>query len=335
MNNTFPLGYVSGSKVAEIESTLIYMEMDSVIMPEDEDHMQYGLGWINAVAFGFFRSKLYKRLYQQYKMKELTVINILTLIVCLVQHLEIFWGLMYEVMLIWVQNGYIDDIMPWFCKISTHVLFFFWGYSALGGLGIAIYRIMLIKHHYVVNDVIGKKCFMFIIIFLEILILSFTLILLTLSNSLWYPLRPPCFYLAEIGSLEIIDAYNQSFESSVALDLYMIDKICRAALFLSFMFTEIIIYIMFFHSMHKHNKNENLKKLLTNEVIHQRNKNNVLSFLSLFFSFLVEALFFILIVISQVSPFHHKGPLALRKLSLTAMAFVEVITSKRLNHKSY
>lgn len=333
MNYTLPLGYIFDGKTSEIDSRLIFMETDSVIMPEQEDHMQYGLGWLNAVAFSIFRRKVYKRLYQQYMIKELTVINILTLIVCLVQHLEIFWGLMYEVMLIWVENGYINDIMPWFCKISTHALFFFWGYSALGGLGIAIYRIMLIKHHYVVNDVIGKKYLMFIILFLETLILSFTLALLTLSNSLWYPLRPPCFYLAEINTLDIIDAYNQNFDNSAALNLYMIDKISRATLFLLFLFIEIIIYIMFFHSMYKHNKNENLKKLLTNKVIHQRYKNNVLSFISLFFSFLVETLFFIVIVISQVSPFHHKAPMILRRLSLTAMAFLEVTTSRRLNQK--
>ena len=74
----------------------------------------------------------------------------------------------------------------------------------------------------------------------------------------------------------------------------------RFVLFISFKLAEIIIYVIFFHHMYKHDKNDRLRKLLGNEVINQRIQRNAMSFVSLFFSFLVEAMFFTSMFISRM-----------------------------------
>ena len=334
MNRTIILGSNSGKITSEHDWKLTLMDLDSVLLPEDGSFARPGYPFtlVNASLFTYFRGKVYKYLFKQFKMGELTSINLLTLIVCLVQHLEIVWGLMYEVMMALVQNGYGNQIMPWFCMFSSHVLFFFWGYSSLAGLGIAIYRIMLIKHHHVVHETIGRKSFMLLIIIFQILILSLSLGLLAASDSFWYPIRPPCFHLAELSTLGIIDVYNQSHGSLSTLEFHIMDKIIRGVLFLLPIIAEISIYCVFFRHMYKHDNNEGLKKILEAEVVHERNRRNAMTFFSLFFSFLVETLFLILIIISQLTPFHYGLPMALRKITLTAMAVIEVTTSRQLNN---
>ena len=173
---------------------------------------------------------------------------------------------------------------------------------------------------------------MLLIIIFQILILSLSSGLLAVSDSFWYPIRPPCFHLAEPSTLGIIDVYNQTRGSLSTLKFHIMDKIIRGVLFLVPIIAEIFIYCTFFRHMYKHDNNERLKKILEAEVVHQRNKRNAMTFLSLFFSFLVEILFLILIIISLVTPFHYGLPMALRKTTLTAMAVVEVITSRELNN---
>ena len=334
MNRTIILGSNPGNITSDYDWKLTLRDLDSVLIPEDGSFSNIGTAFaiVNWSIFTYFRGKVYKYLFKQFKMRELTSINVLTLIVCLVQHLEIVWGLPYEVMMTFVHGGYGNQIMPWFCMFSPHVLFFFWGYSSLGGLGIAIYRIMLIKHHHVVHEIIGRKSFMLIIIICQVLILSLSLGLLAASDSFWYPIRPPCFHLAELSTLDIIDVYNQSDGSLSTLEFHIMDKIIRGVLLLVPMIAEIAIYCIFFRHMYKHDNNEGLKKILEVEVVHERNRRNAMTFLSLFFSFLVETLFQILIIISQLTPFHYGLPMALRKITLTAMAIVEVITSRELNN---
>ena len=233
MNCTISLGLDSGRITSERERMLTFIDKDSVLLPENSDRLGNVFALVNAAVFTYYRSKVYKYLLKQFRMKELTPINVLTLIVCLVQHLEVGWGLMYEVMMTWVHNGYENQIMPWFCMVSSHFLFSFWGYSALGGLGIAVYRIMLIKHHHLVHEKIGRKWLLFIISLSEVLILSLSLLMLSFSDSLWQPIRPPCFHLAEINTLKSIDAYNQTFGNLSIFNFHKMVKVFIGLLFLA------------------------------------------------------------------------------------------------------
>ena len=332
MNQTISLSLDSGRIASESERKLILLDPNSVLIPENSDRVGNAFALVNAALFTYFRSKVYKYLLKQFKMKELTPINVLTLIICLVQHLEVGWGLMYEVMMTWVHDGYENQIMPWFCVVSSHFLFSFWGYSALGGLGIAVYRIMLIKHHHLVHERVGRKSLLLIILFSEVLILSLPLVMLSLADSLWQPIRPPCFHLAEISTLKSIDAYNQTFGNLSILNFHKMVKVFIGLLFLAPIIAEIFIYIVFFRHLYKHDNKESITKLLEIEVVKERNRRNAMTFASLFFSFLVETLFLILIILSQISNFHHRAPMILRKVTLSAIAVVEVLTSRELHN---
>ena len=338
MNNTISLGGYKGIGAAEWAIKLTKMQANSIIapvVPSNDENLQLlilGLSCTNTAAFTYYRYKVYNYIHKRFKGKELTPVDFMTLTVCLIQHSELLWDLIMGVLMMSVTNGYLDvnTVMPLFCPFVTHVTTFMWAHSVSGGLCIAIYRIMLIKHQHLVNYVIGKKCLLYIILFCGILFLGFFVVITTFLHSLWNPLRPPCFHLTGISVLESIDAYNQTFGNPPLSYSFVMTQISLVLLFLMLTFTEIIIYCNIFLHLYKHDNKENLKKLLGLEQINQRNMRNVMTLASSFFSFLAEMSFGILIIICLISSSNYLVPIFLRNFTLTIMAIIEVKTSQNL-----
>ena len=169
-NKTISLGHISliGTESSECQLNVIKSENVIIppflLLPKTGQIIIFCLSWITAAVFTYFRLIVYKYLLKQFKMKEVTVVNVLTMIICCVQHLEVFWYLILQVILLWVGNEYYERITPWLCPIISNMVLIMWCHSVLGGLGIATYRIMLIKHQVLVKDVIGRKRLMCIIL---------------------------------------------------------------------------------------------------------------------------------------------------------------------------
>ena len=339
MNHVIPLWHGNGSSTGESEYILDIIYSNNIITPkfqsmsEDRQFLIHGLSWLNAAIFTYFRCIVYKYIFKQFKMKQVTQVNILTMVVCFFQHLEVIWGLMTQVLFLWLGKDYTNLMTSWFCIINSIAVNWFWGYSVLGGLGIAIYRIMLIKHQVLVKDIIGRKTLTCIILCCQFLILAFFTVLIIVFDYLWNPLRPPCMYLTDRNTLESIDTYRQSSGNTPFLPYHTVLSVSRFVLCISFELAEIIIYIIFFHHMYKHDNNDRLRKLLGNEIINQRMERNAMSFASLFFSFLVEALFLTMMFISRIFLSNTSlfiVSLNLRKCTLSVIAIVEVLTSCEL-----
>ena len=268
---------------------------------------------------------------RQYKGKQLTPINVLTLIVCLIQQLEIGWLIFFHVIMIWNGDDQIIFDVVWFKMINFTTLAFMWCYSVLGGLGIAVYRIMLIKYHNVVYTIIGQKFLMYIILFCEFLIVVFTFAVLEIANSLYFvPIQPPFYTTARISSLDSMDVYNQALGNPPFLDIHILIKSSVFVFFILLTLVEITIYFVFFRHLYKHDNKESFKKMLGAKAIHERNAKNAMSFISLILSFIVEITFLILMALFSFAKNWFLTPIAVRKFTLTAIALVEVMTSKNL-----
>ena len=340
INHTISLGYITEVDTGYDKFQLNIIKSESIVtpqflsLPKEVQIISSFLYLTNAAIFTYFRFIVYKYLFKQFKMKEVTVVNILTMITCLVQHLEIFWGVMNKLIMLWVGNGYSDLVMPWLCPINSKIGPIMWGYSVLGGLGIATYRILLIKHPVLVKDIIGRKRLMCIILFTELFILAFLVASVPMTNTYWDPVRPPCMYMVPGNILQFIDTYRQSIGMLPFLSYHRMHRIFIFSAYLAFTLSEIIVYVIFFHHIYKHDNNGRLRQLLGHEAIHARNKKNAMSFISLFFSFLVESFMIIFGCICRIfgtkENFLFIAPLFLRKFSFTAMAIVEVVTSSTL-----
>ena len=104
------------------------------------------INWINAAVFSYFRSIVYYFIFKQYKSKNINEINILTIIVCLVQHLEIIGMLIHEMIIMTIGDDWPNLIPPLYCIFQINMYKIQWIYSVMGSLGIAVYRIFLIEY---------------------------------------------------------------------------------------------------------------------------------------------------------------------------------------------
>ena len=340
-NETISLGHMSliGTEGGEYQLNVIKSENvitpPFVLLSKTGQIIIHCFSWINALVFTYFRLIVYKYFFKQFKKKEVNSVNVLTMIVCFFQHLEVFWYLILQVILLWVGNEYSERITPWLCLINNNVILIMWCHSALGGLGIATYRIMLIKHDELVKDVIGRKRLMCIILSCEFFILICVVGSLSIRISYWDPIQPPCMYMVPVNMLETLDTYRQSIGNQPFLSYHKMHRISLAFFSIAATLSEVFIYVVFFHHMYKHDNNERLRKLLGNEVISERNRKNAISFLSLFFSFLVELFFLIIVYFFAI--FEKKDNvgfiLPIRTISLAAIAVVEAVTSCALRSK--
>ena len=108
MNHVIPLWHGNGSSTGESEYILDIIYSNNIITPkfqsmsEDRQFLIHGLSWLNAAIFTYFRCIVYKYIFKQFKMKQVTQVNILTMVVCFFQHLEVIWGLMTQVLFLWL-----------------------------------------------------------------------------------------------------------------------------------------------------------------------------------------------------------------------------------------
>ena len=84
------------------------------------------ISWMNAAVFTYFRSLVYYFILKQYKSKAITEANILTLIVCIVQHLEIIGNSVHETIIVAIGYDWPNSIKPLYCFININMNMFYW-----------------------------------------------------------------------------------------------------------------------------------------------------------------------------------------------------------------
>ena len=292
------------------------------------------ISWMNAVVFTYFRCIVYCFILKQYKQKNITEVNILTIIVCLAQHLEIIGNSFHEAIMIAIGDDWPNSIQPLYCFININMNMFYWYYSVVGSLGIAVYRILLIKYDFLVRYKIGKRTIMWIILMGEFVLMAFFIGTRSIFNPFRNPLMPMCMYQTTKSIVQILDDYQMSLGYLSLLDSYILLGISAGSLCLILEVVEIVTYVLFFHHMYKHDNNERLKKLLGADEIKRRNSRNAMSFFSAFCSFVVETASIVMLMFFLKFSAPESGLLVfailLRKFNLTAMAIIEVVTSYQL-----
>ena len=291
-----------------------------------------GVNWMNAGIFSIFRLILYKFLIERYKIKQFTPINVLILLTCVLQHLDILVGLVFQTTI--VSSGLtLEDLrIPWTCLPLRIILLFVMSYSVLGGFGIAIYRMLLIKYDILIKEKVGEKRLLGIILFFQALVIA---VCLGAQNNIGrITIRPKCMGLPYGHVLDILDMYKISLGDNSVIVFQTSLHLFMASMFLFITIAELIIYIIFFRHLYKHDNNERLRKVLDAEIINKRNTRNAVSFFSHFCSFVAEILFTIgfMIAIKRAKNDHLIFLICLnvRWFTLSIIAMIEVITSNNL-----
>jgi hypothetical protein len=295
--------------------------------------------WLPLSIGTYFRFIAYKYLFEQYKKKELTPVNKLCFAVISTDHLNHAWGILSTTFLI--LNGESLHLVAggnWYCAAQTLYSFFAFYYSFIGSLGVSIYRILLIKHNYFLKDVIGEKVMLSLIFYGGILL---TLVFVTILYSHDYNsvIFSTCAFVPKNQVLQILDEYEQSRGNLSILSYYVKVHVSNGIVMAFIIFCEIIIYVIFFYYMYKHDNNDRLRRLLEPTVIKGRNRRNAISFIGQLISFLLELIGVLLMVIAYTNGSSAKQialiGLLFRRYSFTIMSMVEVLTSAALRSKIF
>ena len=224
------------------------------------------------------------------------------------------------------------------CIVYLYYNQFAFYYSFVGSLGISIYRILLIKHNYFLKDKIGEKVMQNLIFYGGILLaVVFTIILNAHDFAKLF--EDTCMIVPKLPALQILDEYEQSRGNlsilSYSIKLHIGNMVAMALLTAS----EIIIYVVFFHHIYKHDNNDRLRRLLDPTVIKGRNRRNAITFFGEFCSFVLELIGFLLIAVAYTIGNRTNQLILIAnaywRLTFTIKPMVEVITSDVLRAKIY
>ena len=220
-------------------------------------------------------------------------INVLIVTSSIIHHITHIWMWIWYVVEMMSESSVSDAVGPYMCQVIQVIGLYGLGYLTVGSLGIAIYRVLYIRHEDVVKYVIGEKLLLFIILFLSLTVCGVLVFVYNLeTNSHRFGLNM-CRGISGTHAQVLID-YEIS-RGHHLLDTTYLQTIV-VSIILAMQCTELSMYVWFFHHRYT-NDNGSIKKVLTEDVIRARNIKNVGTFLGQFYGFVMEYAFAISVLI--------------------------------------
>ena len=174
-----------------------------------------------------------------------------------------------------------------YCQIMDVIGVYGIIYLSVGSLGIAIYRVLYIKLEYFVKYVVGERLLLGIIWIISITSCGVLVFLFTFEASSHRTQMNMCTGLS-ITDTQIVIDYGLSRGEEMLTTTTLQKSVTTTCIAMQTI--EFFIYIWFFTHRYR-NDNGNIKKLLTQDVIHERNTKNVITFLGQFYGFIMEYAF--------------------------------------------
>ena len=289
--------------------------------------------WFITLIGSYFRFILYEYIYDQYKKKKSTPIDLLILISSIIQHTAALISAIVITSVVvtgkgldeWIEGGF-------FCTALRKLIIFDLVYSIVGSFGMSIYRILYIKMESWVKYAIGETTLLIIVILGGFVISLSPFVIRSLTDVPEY--TNECYFTGHWSMHQILMDYYKSNPNTAVLS-YHKSAMIYGILFMVMTVAEISMYIYFFYFLFTHDNSERLRLALDPSVIQNRNRNNAITFFSQFCSFVLEfTLTFFVIHDSMNGPINGTAPfvnaLLMRKIIFASMSVVEVLTSSSL-----
>ena len=323
---------ISHDSIVDITAASNVLTPAQLLIPSYFQSILCLAGWCSMSIGSYYRSIVYKHLSEEYKKKNLSPINILIIFSCLTNHLGVLMPLIYETLVVYYGENLGNITGNNFCSVVRLMFGFDVFYSFIGGLGIAIYRILLIKKNQWVKYGIGEDNLMLLILLGGLSLALGFCIVIRVTDSLNI-VSKNCIMVPGYEFWEIIGQYQQSlgdFPSYLFINKF---RIYFGLTLVLMTIAELTIYICFFRHIYKNDNSKSLLKALGPKVIKSRNKKNALTFFSQFCSFIFQVSFMLLMLLASFNTPNksHAYILAtiLKKVAFAAMTVIEVVTSRR------
>ena len=292
----------------------------------------FGICWLIILVGLYFRHILFTFLFEQYKLKELTPINVLIIVASTIQYVAIIFSTLSGTIIVW-NDSTLENIGPWLWVTTKLLVSFDIYYSYIAGLGLSTFRILYIKHNYWVKYKIGERSLLNIILFGGLFVAAFLVLLLNI-DAYAEILNELCVSPRSM-ILQILDEYEQSRGNTSIYSYWRNVRIIVALVIISMTITEITMYFIFFYQLYQHDNQERLRRLLGPKVIKLRNRTNAITFFGQFCSFTFEISVGIALIYAHMGRAPFIVTYFLRVSCFTTMSVVEVLTSNSLRPRIF
>ena len=258
-------------------------------------------------------------------------INALILTSTIIHHITHGWLVIWYIHMLMIETPIGDFIHPNWCHITQYVGTYGIAYLSVGSLGIAIVRVLYIRHQNLLKYVMGESTLLIIVWSLSIIICGMIVVMFNMESSSQRFQVNMCKGISATN-LQILIDYQLHQDHELLPTTYL--QMTSLVILLAFQTSEFIIYVWFFNYRYK-NDNGNVRRLLTEDVIRSRNMKNIGTFVGQFYGFLMEYSFlflvFLLTCFSDVKNIHTKAMLNMVKfIDFGLISAVEVLTSPNL-----
>ena len=337
-NETIVLNDANEEETGPFGFLLRIKKMDNMIIPAQllfPSYIQEFLcisGWFLIAVGLIYKLAIFKHIFREQKKKELSPINALILILCLVQTFGVLFAQIYETLVVYHGENLKYITGTTFCLIARFVIGFEIMYSIIGGVGIALYRILLIKCDTWVKYKCGEKNLLRLILSSGIALASGFVMISFFADDLG-TIGNNCVMIPGSDFLEVIGGYQKTLGS---FQSYLYLNQLRRYLSMTMVFltlAELTIYIFFFRHLYIHDNSDTLLSALGATAIKTRNKRNALTFFAQFCSFIFEISFMLLLFLASLATPNksHAYLLAIfwKKIAFAVVAVLEVRTSRK------
>ena len=207
-------------------------------------------------------------------------------------------------------------------------------YLSFGSLGIAVYRLLYIRHENLVKYVVGEKRLLMIILALSLSFTGLVTFLFLVEDSNQRAGHNMCTGLSVL-EVDILMKY-EIIRGIYLPDSTYLQKIATASALIA-QVIEFSIYVWFFYYQYM-NTNGNIAKYLRQDDVRNRNAKNVQTFIGQFYAFMVESSFLVFIILMQTLVADENNQyirgivLMLKIANFGALSAVEVLTSPLHQH---
>ena len=331
-NKSFLFYFENHFELAFVQETNLEISSLDSLNQLSESIVTYSL--VASIIIGsYFKSALYHYLYDNRKEFGQMPINFLILIQALIQHSICLFMVTYYTTGLFFNITVSEHVDETWCNIPWYVQAFALGYRNFGSLGIAIFRLLLIKCNTWIKDKIGLKK-------LLLIILAASLILTTLCSIGFGMGNGPASHKQVtwnfcIGTSEKLReaAHNYSLLTGIVEPEYEFISEISVLVSLGAVAIELACYLAFFQHLASHDNSMLKKKVLNTGQVKSRRRENAITFLGQFYGFGVE----VLLYVSLMYTLREKESIGYRVaivvgvwLEFAIISIVEVMTSNNL-----
>ena len=281
----------------------------------------------------YFKSAFFCCLYDTRKELKHRPINILIFTQAIIENSVYILLVAFYVIGILFDITYSEVLGENWCNVPWYAQVLVAAYRNLNGLGMAAFRLLLIKYNWCVKNKIGQKN-------LVGLILTFVATI-TITLSIWFGMgngpasrRQVIWNFCTGQSLGFREIHHRySIFTGAVLHESEVMTTTAIALSLLSVIAELLCYISFFAHLYKHDKGMLTKKRLPANEIKRRHRQNAITFLGQFYGFLAGFFLYfgLMFTIQEGSDTTLRLWLVVgQPIEFGIVSVVEVMTSKHL-----